>query len=235
MRVIDRPIHWGVLGPQKGIWGEEMEHFTTENWIDFVNQAVGATEKLSMERHLKQGCKRCMKTVSLWQKVQQSAASEANCQPPEEAVRIAKAAFAGAGLAGQRKGARSRIKVLFDSFLQPVFEGARSAGAGTRQMLYRADPFQIDVQVEAKPGGNRIVITGQLLNLNSPGIIGQDARIVLSNMRGQVVHAATNQFGEFSAEIENSGDLQMTFASSGSQPIVISLRDALGTLPGEER
>jgi hypothetical protein len=49
------------------------------------------------------------------------------------------------------------------------------------------------------------------------------------------VHAATNQFGEFSAEIENSGDLQMTFASSGSQPIVISLRDALGTLPGEER
>jgi hypothetical protein len=71
--------------------------------------------------------------------------------------------------------------------------------------------------------------------LNSPGIIGQDARIVLSNMCGQVVHAATNQFGEFSAEIENSGDLQMTFASSGSQPIVISLRDALGTLPGEER
>jgi hypothetical protein len=212
-----------------------MEHFTTENWIDFVNQAIGATEKLSMERHLKQGCKRCVKTVSFWQRVRQSGASEANFQPPVDAVRIAKAAFAGAGLAGQRKGAGSRIKVLFDSFLQPVFEGARSAGAGTRQMLYRADPFQIDVQVEAKHGGNRIVITGQLLNLNSPGIIGQDARIVLSNMRGQVVHAATNQFGEFSAEIENSGDLQMTFASPGSQPIVISLRDALGNLPGDER
>jgi hypothetical protein len=211
-----------------------MEHFTTENWIDFVNQAVDTNEKQSMEQHLKQGCKRCMKTVSLWQRVRQSAASEANYQPPEDALRLAKAAFAGAGLAGQRKGVGSRIKVLFDSFLQPVFEGARSAGAGTRQMLYRADPFQIDVQVEAKHGGNRIVITGQLLNLNSPGIIGQDARIVLSNMRGQVVHAATNQFGEFSAEIENSGDLQMTFAT-GSQPIVISLRDALGNLPGDER
>ncbi len=212
-----------------------MEHFTTENWIDFVNQAVDTNAKESMERHLKQGCKRCTNTVSLWQRVQQSAASEANYQPPEHAVRVAKATFAGANLAGQRKGARSRIKVLFDSFLQPVFEGARSAGAVTRQMLYRADPFQIDVQLEAKPGGNRIVVTGQLLDLSNPGVIGRDARIVLSNMQGQVVNAITNQFGEFSGEFENSGDLQMTFASPGSQPIVISLRDALGTLHGDKR
>ncbi len=212
-----------------------MEHFTIEKWIDFVNQAVDTNEKQLLERHLEQGCKRCMKTVSLWQRVRQLAASEANYQPPEGAVRIAKAAFAGAGLAGQRKGAGSRIKVLFDSFLQPVFEGARSAGAGTRQMLYRADPFQIDVQVEAKHGGNRIVVTGQLLDLSNPGIMGPDARIVLSNMQGHVVNAVTNQFGEFSGEIENSGDLQMTFASPGKQPIVISLRDALGTLPGNER
>ena len=220
---------------QKGIWGEEMEHFTTGKWIDFVNQAVGASEKHLMEQHLKQGCKRCMKTVSLWQKVRQSAASEANYQPPEDAVRLAKAAFAGVALAGQEKGTSGRIKVLFDSFLQPLFEGARSAGAGSRQMLYRADPFQIDVQVESKNGGNRIVVTGQLLNLSSPGIIGQDARIALSNMRGQVVNAVTNQFGEFSGEIENSGDLQITFASPGSAPIVISLRDALGSLPGDGR
>jgi len=212
-----------------------MEHFTIEKWIDFVNQAVDTNDRQLLERHLEQGCKRCMKTVSLWQRVRQLAASEANYQPPEGAVRIAKAAFAGTGLAGQRKGAGSRIKVLFDSFLQPVFEGARSAGAGTRQMLYRADPFQIDVQVEAKHGGNRIVVTGQLLDLSNPGIMGPDVRIVLSNMQGHVVNAVTNQFGEFSGEIENSGDLQMTFASPGEQPIVISLRDALGALPGNER
>ena len=216
---------------QKGIWGVEMEHFTTEKWIDFVNQAMTIDEKELMEKHLRQGCKRCMETVSLWQRVRQSAAAERNYQPPEDTVRLAKAAFAGAGLTGQRKGADSRIKVLFDSFLQPVFEGARSAGAGTRQMLYRADPFQIDVQVEAKPGGNRIVVTGQLLNMSNPEIVGRDTRIVLSNMRGQVVHSVANQFGEFSGEIDNSGDLQMTFASPGGKPIVISLREALGRLP----
>ncbi len=211
-----------------------MEHFATERWIDFVNQAVDTNEKQSMERHLQQGCKRCRKTVSLWQRVWQSAASEANYQPPEHAVRLAKAAFAEAGLAGQRKGAPSRIKLLFDSFLQPAFEGARSAGASTRQMLYRADPFQIDIQVEAAAGRNRIVVTGQLLNLSNPGILDEGTRIALSNMRGKVVNAMTNQFGEFSGEIENSGDLQMTFASPISAPIVISLRDALGNLSADD-
>jgi len=194
---------------------------------------VATNEKMLMEKHLEQGCKRCMETVSLWQKVRQSAAAEWNYQPPEDSVRLAKAVFADAGLMGQRKGAGSRIKVLFDSFLQPVFEGARSAGAGTRQMLYRADPFQIDLQLEVKPGGNRIVVTGQLLDLSNPGIIAPDTRILFSNMRGHVIHTAANQFGEFSGEIENSGDLQLTFVSSGGKPIVISLREALGRLPEE--
>ncbi len=97
----------------------------------------------------------------------------------------------------------------------------------------RADPFQIDVQVEAKLGGNRIVVTGQLLDLRRPEISAQDTRILLSNMRGNVVHAAANQFGEFSGEVENSGDLQLTFAINGGKPIVISLREALGQLPEE--
>jgi hypothetical protein len=211
-----------------------MEHFTTEKWIDFVNQAVDSNQNHLMEQHLKQGCKRCMKTVSLWQRVRLSAASEANYQPPEGAVRIAKAAFAAAGSASRGEGAGSRIKVLFDSFLQPVFEGARSAGASTRQMMYRADPYQIDIQVEDKPGRNRLVVTGQLLDLSNPSVIGRDIRIVLSNMCGQVADAITNQFGEFSGEIENSGDLQMTFATPGVHPIVISLREALGHRPKEK-
>ena len=210
-----------------------MEHFTIEKWIDFANQVLATNEKVLMEKHLEQGCKRCMQTVSMWQKVRQSAAAEGNYQPPENSVRLAKAAFAGAGLKNQRKGAGSRIRVLFDSFLQPVFEGARSAGAVTRQMLYRADPFQIDVQLEVKPGGNRIVVTGQLLDLSNPGVIAKDTRVLLSNLRGHVVHTTANQFGEFSGEIENSGDLQLTFASSGGKPIVISLREALGHLPEE--
>jgi hypothetical protein len=211
-----------------------MEHFSVEKWIDFVNQAVTTNEKLRMDKHLNLGCKSCQKTVSLWQRVRSSAAAEGNYQPPESAVRIAKAAFAGVALGQQTKGAESKVKLLFDSFLQPLLAGVRSAGTGTRQMLYRADPYQIDVQLEMRPGGNRIVVTGQLLNLNNPRIIAEGTRILVSNMHGDVVHTLANQFGEFSGEVKNSGDMQLTFATPSGEPIVISLREALGRLPEEK-
>jgi len=208
-----------------------MKHFTTEEWIDFVNQAVSPGALEEMEKHLKEGCKRCQEAVSMWQRVQKSAVAERNYQPPVDTVRVVKAAFAAAGLTGQRKGSRSRISVLFDSFLQPVVEGARSAATDSRQMLYRADPFQIDVQIEAKPGTNDLMVTGQLLDLTNPAIAGQDISVTLSNLRGQVVHAVSNKNGEFACEIKNSGDLQITFAGAHGEPIVISLRDALGRMP----
>ena len=214
--------------------GGKMEHFSVKKWIDFVNQAVTSNEKDSMDKHLKLGCESCQETVSLWQRVRASAAMEGNYQPPESAVRIAKAAFAGAGLGQQKRGFGSPVKVLFDSFLQPLLEGVRSAGAGTRQMLYRADPYQIDVQLEMKPPGNRIAVTGQLLNLSNPKMIAAGTRILVSNMHGDVVHTVANQFGEFSGEVKNSGDLQLTFATPSGEPIVISLREALGRLPEEK-
>ena len=35
-----------------------------------------------------------------------------------------------------------------------------------RQMLYRAEPYQIDIQLEAQPERNRLVVTGQLLKVS---------------------------------------------------------------------
>jgi hypothetical protein len=207
-----------------------MKHFTTEDGIDFVSQVVPASRRLAMEKHLQDGCKRCAKTVLRWQRLRQWAAAEASYQPPQEAVRIVHAAFAGSEWAVQRKPASSLVEVLFDSFLQPAMEGVRSAGSGTRQMLYRADPFQINLQIKVQRGDRNVVVTGQLLRLQHPEIVGRDVPIMVSNLRGRVVQAITNQFGEFHAEIENSGDLELVFHGEQDKPVVISLRDALGQL-----
>jgi hypothetical protein len=99
-------------------------------------------------------------------------------------------------------------------------------------MLYRADPYQIDIQIEAKPEGNRLMITGQLLDVSSPGVVGRDVKITLSNHRGNVIQTVTNQFGEFRGEIENTSDLELSFLGQGEKSIVISLRNTLGHLPG---
>ena len=200
-----------------------------------MNRIGSASDRVEMEKHLSQGCRSCQKALALWQRVQKSAVAEKNYQPPADTLRVVKAAFAASGLKGQRKESRSRVSVLFDSFLQPVVEGARSVATDSRQMLYRADPFQIDVQIEAKPGSNDLMVTGQLLDLNNPGLAGRDVPVTLSNLRGHVVHAVSNQHGEFTCEIKNSGDLQITVASSRGEPIVISLRDALGRLSQDDK
>jgi hypothetical protein len=209
-----------------------MKHFSTQQWIDFVNHAVKGNQQGTMQKHLATGCKRCTETFSLWQKVSKTAAAEASYQPPAGTVRLAKAAFATAGMAQPEKESRGVIEVLFDSFLQPAVAGARSVVIGTRQMLYRADPYQIDMQIEPKQGSNRLVITGQLLDLRHPGVTGRDIQVTLSNRRGNTVMTSTTQFGEFSGEIENSGDLELTIPGEFDKPIVISLRNALGNLHG---
>jgi len=207
-----------------------MKHFTTEEWIDFSNQVLSTGKRGVMEKHLEQGCKRCAKTLSTWQRVRQSAAVEANYQPPATAVRIAKATFVASPLGRGAKSKGTLAELIFDSFLRPVVEGARSVANGTRQMLYRADPYQVDVSIERKPGANRIVVTGQLQNSRQPDVPCRDVPVMISNLRGNVVQTLTNEFGEFREEIKDSGDLELVFTGSDDKPVIISLRDALGGL-----
>src|SRR5690348_97177 len=212
--------------------GRKMKHFATEEWIDFVNGVVPRERRGEMQKHFATGCQRCRETVSIWQRVRNTAATEASYQPPAESVRLAKASFLTGQLIAPKKASRGLVEVLFDSFLQPAVAGARAVVIGTRQMLYRADPYQIDIQIEPRPGGNRLVVTGQILDLSHPGVVIQGIAVAISNRRGNSVVAATNEFGEFSGELENSGDLELSIPGGDDQPIVISLRNALGKSPG---
>ena len=82
----------------KDLGGRKMKHFSIAEWIDFVNQVTSAEQQRAMEGHLAH-CESCKENVSLWQRVQKQAAVEASYQPPANAVRHAKVAFAVSGWA----------------------------------------------------------------------------------------------------------------------------------------
>jgi hypothetical protein len=216
---------------QRKVGGRKMKHFTTEEWIDFVNQVISPAKKRGMEKHLDEGCKRCAKAVSRWQRVREMVAAEPGYVPPQNSVRMAKAAFAGAGLGRKEGKIGSIVEVLFDSFLQPLVAGARSGVSGTRQMLYRADPYEVHVNIEGKPESGRIVITGQLQDFRHPEAACSELPVMISNLRGHVVQTLTNRAGEFCEEIKYSGDLELKFPGPKDTSVIISLRDALGKLP----
>ncbi|HWZ97293.1 MAG TPA: hypothetical protein VN025_05990 [Candidatus Dormibacteraeota bacterium] len=119
-------------------------------------------------------------------------------------------------------------ELLFDSFLQSASAGIRSGTLGSRQMLYRAEPYQIDLHLEADREHNRLIVTGQLLDVSRPEMTCPSVQIMLSTLRGNVVNTATNQFGEFRGEVENSGDLELSFLGHSGIHVVILLRDPLG-------
>jgi hypothetical protein len=211
-----------------------MKHFSTEQWIDFVNEVVSAEARQKMERHLKQGCKTCDGNLSFWRSVRNVASTERSYRPSPAVVRLAESAFASSNLALRRKRGFRLAEMLFDSFLQPAFEGARSSGKSVRQVLYRADPYQIDLQIETGEDGNTIVVTGQVADTRQPGLGARSVSLAISNLRGPVEQTTTNEFGEFRKEIPATSDLELLFPGLGDKPVIISLRDPLGRQPASK-
>ena len=95
-------------------------------------------------------------------------------------------------------------------------------------MLFRAEPYQIDLQVEAQPDRKSLVVTGQLIDVGQPDRLDAGIEVTLSDGRGNIVNTFTNRFGEFRGEVILSGDLDLSFVSRDGKPIVILLRGALG-------
>ncbi|HEX2714781.1 MAG TPA: hypothetical protein VHM88_21545, partial [Candidatus Acidoferrales bacterium] len=137
-----------------------MNHYSTQEWIDFANEVATEARKMEMQQHLDSGCKRCADSVALWQQVRDGAAAEARYQPPDGLVRLAKAMF------GARKGPESseEVSLLFDSFAQPLLAGVRSSEASARQMLYSTGSFFLHLQISARADSGRVAVMGQLMN-----------------------------------------------------------------------
>jgi hypothetical protein len=213
-----------------------MKHFKAEEWVDFANRATSPEQMEAIQKHLVTGYEKRAKHVALRRKVRSLATAESVYVPPERAVPEAAAMFGPARWARSRNEKSPVIEVLFDSFLQPVFSGARAAYTGIRHMLYRAGPIQIDLQIEAaKPGHDRMVVTGQVLDVGRPEIFGSGLHVTLSNRSGNLVHRLTNEFGEFRVEIKNSDDLELALHGNPEKPIVIFLEDPRGDLPGVDK
>lgn len=217
-----------------GHGGNAMKHFQDREWIDFVNQTLTSANRTEMQSHLDRGCKGCGRAAALWQRMRQAGATERSYQPPHGAVRAIKAAFGASGRS-RKKHAASLLEVLFDSFLQPALAGARSTGSRVRHVLYRAEPYQIDMQIQGTPSGERLIVTGQVLNVAQATTVGRQLPVMLSNGRGSVVRMLTNEHGEFEGVLEDSGDLELSFVGANYKPMVITLRDALGSRSGGAR
>ena len=204
-----------------------MNCLKTVGWSDFVNHAASDDRRVAVPKHGGTWRKRYLETGALWRKVGKVPAEEASYRPAAERVRVVKAAFAPAGLMPRRQETDGLIQQLYDSLSQSPPAGTRSAAMCVRQVLYRAGPYQIDLQIELQQVQNRLAVTGQLVDLSHPEMVGRGVQVMISDGREYIVNTVTNHFGEFRGEVENSGDLEISFHGGSRKPIVILLRGAL--------
>src|ERR1700691_988084 len=89
-------------GRERGQMGDEnMKHFGSEEWVDFVNHQMPQQQTELMRRHLETGCDRCSKLFETWNLVAQAAKREADFEVPESVVRHVVNAF---GIVSEPRG-----------------------------------------------------------------------------------------------------------------------------------
>jgi hypothetical protein len=172
-----------------------MKHFSSEDWADFARDIAEWNPRTLIESHLRIECDECAKALRVWRRVRDAARREAAYGPPDEAVRTVKGNYA---IHGERVGRRGRGKIaelLFDTLLGPLPEGVRSLTSTTRQMLFGAGDYRIDVRFESQP--EKLFLFGQVLNSAAPEKQVEAAPVTLLKGRKVLAESQTSRLGEF--------------------------------------
>lgn len=201
-----------------------MKHFDIAQWTDFVRGLAAADERVGMEQHLASNCSKCAATVAMLRQVVQTAQADASCEVPEYAVRNAKAIFA---LQRPEKVTLRKIvaQLLFDSFLQPLPAGVRASQQRmSRQALYQAGDYCIDVRIEHERGSANVVLVGQISSRRDPSRAMAGVPVLLMSQDRPLAQADSNEFGEFQMRYHPSQHLSLYVPVETSGEIEVPLK-----------
>jgi hypothetical protein len=204
-----------------------MTHYGFEQWIDLARGVAPEALTRAMDEHLSIGCPACARELATWKSVYSFAAAEALCEPPSSVVQAVKLALTP----GASRTAPSRIaemaQLIFDSFAQPQLQGVRSAQVTARQLLYKAGPLLIDMQLLPLENSSRRSLTGQVMNENQAESEMDALHVHLLSGRKELAHTHTDRFGEFYIEYDPQRDLQLSLEVSPSKDVFVPLDESL--------
>lgn len=178
-----------------------MNHFTIWDWADFSRGVADEGLRAAMQAHLTSRCARCERTVRVLRGVSTTALGEAQYEPPDRAMRYARALFS---LQRPEKTGLARLvgRLIHDSALAPLPAGMRSEAHAeqTRHLLYEAGGYYLDVQVEQQPESGRVSLVGQIAARNNPDANTANLPVWLLDHTSLVASTISNRFGEFQLE-----------------------------------
>lgn len=170
-----------------------------EQLIEYLDGRLSAERAEPLAAHLATGCRRCEADRQWYKQVRTLAASDDTIDPPAWVTRRALQLFdsleSQPGII-ERVG-RLIAALVFDSLAQPAVAGVRSTETASRQLLYSAENYSIDLQISPSDKSNAIVM-GQVLRKDDLRFESV-SNIPLSLVRRgeSVASVVTNETGEF--------------------------------------
>jgi hypothetical protein len=203
-----------------------VKHFQIQQWLDFLHGFAGEKDRVAMENHLSLGCEKCAGTVGRLRRFVAAASADAAYEVPDYAVRSARAIFA---LQRPQKVLilpRLVAKLVFDSFREPVLAGVRSQHRITRQAMYEAGDYCVDLRMEREQGSSSVALVGQIANRIQPEQRIASVPIILMSGKKVLGRTVSNSSGEFQIEYQprKSLSLYVPVLQAGKQ-IEVPLKD----------
>jgi anti-sigma factor RsiW len=206
-----------------------VKHYDVTEWLDFVHGLVGEPKRGEMEAHLGAACNRCEATVGQLRKLIQAAVAEARYSVPEPVVHMARALYSLQRPEQVEVLPRLLAHLVFDSFREPALAGVRGQQRITRQAMYEAGDYCVDLRMEQERGAATVALVGQIVNRAAPDQKVADIPVLLMTGAEVLGRARSNEFGEFQLEYEPRQPLSLHVpVERAGKEIEVRLQDLFG-------
>jgi hypothetical protein len=179
-------------------------HLRTETALDFLERRMEPGEETFWKEHL-QSCKSCKHEITVWQQLGIDMKRFHLKSAPDEDLKRAIRIFPRLSERVQPALRHLLATIMFDSFREPAFAGSRGAAGAARQMVLRAEEFDIHIKIWGERDHRQML--GQLLPRGETFV--RAARFHLLRNGERLETTGVDDVGEFHFTEVPDGDLSL--------------------------
>ncbi len=189
---------------------DAMKHPTFETLLDFVENRLSKAMVDQVTAHLALPCAACQGEIEdirdVLQLLRDEHLSEPSSAAVQRAIRLFRRFYEQPPLSDKRL--RLIARLLFDSLLVPGAAAVRGIGS-ERQLLYRAEDFDIDLQIADEGSQGFLRLLGQVMTLADDLSSVQGGLVRLTREDDVAASATADELGTFAFQAIAPGDYEL--------------------------